>query len=81
MREQEVKYLHGLLSSVERKNSWQVAEAVGDKTPGATQRLSFSTKWDADAARDELQRFVIEQFGDSDEIGVVDETGSKHPNF
>jgi SRSO17 transposase len=74
-REQAVKYLHGLISAVERKNSWQLAEAVGDKTPDATQRLLYSSKWDADAARDELQGFVIEQFGDVNGIGVVDETG------
>lgn len=74
-REQAVKYLHGLLSPVERKNGWQLAEAVGDKTPDAIQRLLFSTKWEADAVRDEHQRFVTEQFGDPNAIGVVDETG------
>ena len=74
-REQAVKYLHGLVSPVERKNGWQLAEAVGDKTPDATQRLLYSTEWDADAVRDEHQRFVIEQFGDPNAIGVVDETG------
>lgn len=74
-REQAVKYLHGLVSAVERKNSWQLAEAVGDKRPDATQRLLYSSKWDADAVRDELQGFVLEQFGDVDGIGVVDETG------
>jgi hypothetical protein len=35
----------------------------------------YSAQWDADAARDELQCFVIEEFGDEDGIGVVDETG------
>jgi SRSO17 transposase len=30
---------------------------------------------DADAVRDELIRFVAEQFGDADGIFVVDETG------
>jgi SRSO17 transposase len=74
-REQAVKYLYGLLSSVKRKNSWQLAEAVGDKTPDATQRLLYRTKWDVDGARDEHQRFVIEHFGDSEGIGVVDESG------
>jgi SRSO17 transposase len=74
-REQAVKYLHGLLSPVERKNGWQLAEAVGDQTPDATQRLLYSTKWDADAVRDEHQRFVVEQFGDAKAIAVVDETG------
>jgi SRSO17 transposase len=75
VQEQAVKYLQGLISPVERKNGWQLAEAVGDKRPDATQRLMYSTKWDADAVRDELQRFVLAQFGDADGIGVVDESG------
>jgi SRSO17 transposase len=74
-REQAAKYLRGLLAPVERKNGWQVAEAVGDTTPDRTQRLLYRVDWDADAARDLLQDFVIETFGDADGIGVVDETG------
>ena len=73
-RQQAVKYLYGPISAVERKNSWRLAKAAGDKTPDATQRLLYGSKWYADAARDELQRFVIEQFGDVDGISVVDET-------
>ena len=75
VQEQAVKYLQGLVSPVERKNGWQLAEAVGDKRPDATQRLLYKTKWDAEAVRDALQRFVIEGFGDAEGIGVVDETG------
>jgi SRSO17 transposase len=74
-REQAAKYLRGLLGSVERKNSWQLAEAVGDTRPDKMQRLLYSAEWDADAARDELQGFVIEVFGDEGGIGVIDETG------
>jgi SRSO17 transposase len=74
-REQVVKYVHGLLSSVQRKNSWQIAEAVGDSDPQPTQRLLYSATWDADAVRDELQHYVVEQFGDANGIGVLDETG------
>lgn len=74
-REQAGKYMHGLLGAVERKNGWQLAEAVGDDRPDKTQRLLYSAKWDADAARDELQHLVMEVFGDEDGIGVVDETG------
>ncbi len=40
-RAQAVKYLRGLLASVPRKNGWQVAEAVGDRIPDATQRLLY----------------------------------------
>ncbi len=74
-REQAKKYLRGLLTEAERKNSWQVAEAVGDPIPDRMQRLLYRVPWDADAARDRLQEFVIETFGDPEGIGVVDETG------
>src|SRR5260221_6902523 len=74
-REQAKKYLRGLLTEAERKNSWQVAEAVGDRLPDRMQRLLYRVPWDADAARDRLQEFVIEIFGDPEAIGVGDETG------
>lgn len=74
-RQQAVKYLRGLLSESERKNGWQVAEAVGEQRPDAMQRLLYQSQWAADAARDVLQGFIIEQFGAEDGIGVVDETG------
>jgi SRSO17 transposase len=74
-RAQAIKYLRGLMSSVPRKNSWQVAEVMGDRIPDATQRLLYRAEWRADAARDRLRQFVVEVFGEDDGIGVVDETG------
>ena len=74
-RAQATKYLRGLMSSVPRKNSWQVAEVIGDRIPDATQRLLYRSKWRADAARDRLRQFVVEVFGEDDGIGVVDESG------
>jgi SRSO17 transposase len=74
-REQARKYLRGLLTEAEHKHSWQVAEAVGDRIPDRMQRLLYRVPWDADAARDRLQQFVIETLGDPEGIGVVDETG------
>ena len=73
-REQAKKYLRGLLAQADRKNSWQVAEVVGDAIPDRMQRLLYRVPWDAEAARDRLQQFVIETFGDEEGIGVVDET-------
>ena len=32
-RERALTYLRGLLSPVERKNGWQLAEEAGDETP------------------------------------------------
>jgi SRSO17 transposase len=74
-RAQAAKYLRGLLTPVPRKNGWQVAEAVGDRIPDATQRLLYQAAWRADTARDDLLQYAIEVFGDADGIGVVDETG------
>ncbi|MFN8453077.1 MAG: IS701 family transposase [Anaerolineae bacterium] len=74
-RQQAQKYVRGLLATVERKNSWHMAEAVGDRLPDATQRLLYRSHWEADRARDELERYVSEVFGEEEGIGVVDETG------
>src|SRR5438132_7509107 len=74
-REQARKYLRGLLTEAERKNSWQVAEAVGDPIPDRMQRLLYRVPWAADAARDRLPEFVIETFGVPEGSGVVNEAG------
>jgi SRSO17 transposase len=68
-------YLKGLLSPVERKNGWQLAEVVGDPTPYALQHLLGRARWDADAVRDDLRAYVREQLGDSRGVLVIDETG------
>src|SRR6478672_9016312 len=68
-------YLRALLSPVERKNGWQLAEALGETDPNGTQRLLYQAVWNEDAVRDELQAFVAEAFGDPEGIFVVDETG------
>jgi len=47
-------YLGGLLSGLERKNGWSLAEFAGDTTPDGMQRLLNHARWDADAVRDAL---------------------------
>ncbi len=75
-RERVKRYLLGLLGQVERKNGWQLAEAVGERDPQGVQRLLNSAKWDADEVRDDLRSYVVEHLAD-EETGVliVDETG------
>jgi SRSO17 transposase len=68
-------YLRGLLGSVERKNSWQLAEALGESTPYGIQHLLGRADWDADEVRDDLRDYVLEHIGDEKAILVVDETG------
>ena len=74
-REHARAYLQGLLSPVQRKNSWQLAEFVGDKTPYALQHLLGRAIWDADHVRDDLRAYLVEHLGDPDAVLVVDETG------
>ena len=75
-RERVKRYLVGLLGRVERKNGWQLAEAIGDKDPQGVQRLLNSAKWDADAVREDLREYVVEHLGDEESgVLVADETG------
>jgi SRSO17 transposase len=75
VRARRRRYLEGLLAPVERKNGWQLAEAVGEADPQGIQRLLYEAAWDEDAVRDAYQQFVVEQFGDAEAILVLDETG------
>src|SRR3712207_815946 len=70
------RYLVGLLGRVGRKNGWQMAEAVGEHDPQGVQRLLNSARWDADAVRDDLRKYVVELLGDEHSgVLIVDETG------
>ena len=74
-RQRASAYLQGLLSSAERKNSWQVAEVCGEPTPYGFQYLLNRADWDADAVRDALRTYVIQHLGDPNGVLVLDETG------
>jgi SRSO17 transposase len=68
-------FLLGLLSGIERKNCWQLAEQAGHARPGPMQRLLRSARWDADAVRDDIRAYVFERLGADDGVLIVDETG------
>jgi len=74
-RHQAGRYLEGLLGPVERKNGWQLAEAIGDARPWRTQRVLSHVLWDEDAARDLCRGYAVERLGEADAVLVVDETG------
>jgi SRSO17 transposase len=60
-RERVQRYLTALLGRVERKNGWQLAQAIGETDPQeGVQRLLNSAKWDADAVREDLREYVVE---------------------
>jgi len=73
-RRQAGLYLEGLLSAVERKNGWQLAEHVGDARPWRTQRVLSHVQWDEAAARDLCRGYVVESLADWE--GVL--TGFTH---
>jgi SRSO17 transposase len=74
-RERVLTYLRGLMSPVERKNGWQLAEEAGDETPYATQHLLGRAVWSADEVRDDLRNYVVKYLGDEEGVLVLDETG------
>jgi SRSO17 transposase len=74
-RQRAMAYLRGVLSPVERKNSWQLAEVSGDATPYGRQQLLRRARWESDAVRDELRRYLREHLGDAHAVFVIDETG------
>jgi SRSO17 transposase len=72
--ERMLRFVQAILSSVERKNGWQVAEQAREATPYGMQRLLSQAVWDTDGVRDEVRAFVLEHLGTSEAIVAVDET-------
>jgi len=76
VRERASRYLVGLLERVERKNGWQLAEAIGETGPRGVQRLLSAATWDADAVRDDLRAYVVDHLGDpASGVLIIDDTG------
>ena len=65
----------GMLSGLDRKNCWTIAEHCGDLSPDGLQHLLARARWDADLVRDDLRGYVIDAFADPGAVLVVDETG------
>jgi SRSO17 transposase len=65
----------GMVSGLDRKNCWTIAEHRGAGTPDGLQHLLARASWDADEVRDDLRDYVVDAFGDTGAILVVDETG------
>jgi len=74
-RGQAAVYLKGLFSPIPRKNSWQLAEIAGEKTPDGTQRLLNTAVWNVAGVRDDLRDYVVEYMGDPKGTLVIDESG------
>ena len=69
------RYLRGLISRVERKNGWQLAEELGDATPVKLQHFIARAEWSADAVRDDLRSYVLDNLRHPEGVLIIDETG------
>ncbi|WP_194922333.1 IS701 family transposase, partial [Catenulispora rubra] len=74
-RERSLRYTWGLLSPLERKNGWTLAEDAGEGTPDGMQRLLNDAVWDADEVRDRVREYVVERLGDPEAVLIGDDTG------
>ena len=74
-RARSLAYLQGLLSGCERKNSWQLAEWMGEAAPYGVQHLLDRARWDADQVRDRMRSYALEELSSAKAVLIVDETG------
>ncbi len=74
-RQRVWSYLLGLLSPVQRKNAWQLAERIGEIDPYGVHYLIGRADWDPEQVRDDIRANVVGSLGDPDAVLVLDETG------
>ena len=68
-------FVEGLLSSVERKTGWMLAEQSGAMKPYRMQSLLGRSTWCADQLRDLAVDYVREALADDGGVLIIDETG------
>jgi SRSO17 transposase len=68
-------FIDGLLSGIERKTGWLMAEQAGLERPWRMQALLGRAQWDCERMRDIVFDYVIEALGDGSGVLVVDDTG------
>jgi SRSO17 transposase len=68
-------YLLAVLSDVDTRSCWQLAEQAGHRSPHRMQSLLAEAVWDADAVRDDLRGYVVDALGDPEGVLVADDSG------
>lgn len=68
-------YVRGLLSPLQRKNGWTIAEHVGEPEPKALQRFLNLSPWDGDALVKINRDYAMEHLAHPEAILVADPTG------
>lgn len=65
----------GLMSHLERKNCWTIAQERGDVTPYGLQHMLSRACWDEAGVAGDLRDYVTTAFADLDAVLAFDETG------
>lgn len=68
-------YISALMAKIERKNSWQMAEACGYKNPYSFQNFINRAIWDAELVKKSLGEEILKNLGCKDSVMTIDETG------
>lgn len=68
-------FVLALMSDLETKNCWTLAEHCGHATPDRLQYFLSRAAWDCEALLGQARDLVVDHFGAPDAILVVDETG------
>jgi hypothetical protein len=68
-------YLLAVLSDVDTRNGWTLAEQAGHANPWRLQSLLGSAVWDADELRDRLRDYVVYELGHRGGVLIVDDSG------
>jgi SRSO17 transposase len=68
-------FLLGLLSDVDTRSCWQLAEQAGDRTPHRMQRLLGEAVWDADKVCDDVRQYAVDELGEPGAVLILDDTG------
>src|ERR1700751_4900600 len=67
------EYVSGLVTGLERKDGWTVAEWAGEVGPEGMQRLLRRADWDVAGVRDDVRTYVAEQLGDPGGVLIADD--------
>jgi SRSO17 transposase len=69
------QYLRGLLSPLQRKNGWTIAEHVGEPEPKALQRFLNISPWDVQELLTLNREYAMDRLASPEGILVADPTG------
>jgi SRSO17 transposase len=73
-REVFAALVEGMLSRLEKKNGWTLAQHAGHTHPGRIQSFLNRGAWNADDLEAEIRRYVVAELGCPDAVLVIDDT-------